>query len=84
MNRGIGDEEIRRPPCYSKGPKRVVLCQPSSLSDRTCKCPHHYPNKMDHSNIASSHFFQKNKAIDSFMKLPIMMMRMIAHSHGDF
>jgi hypothetical protein len=37
---------------------------------------------MDHSKIASPHS-HKNKATDSFMKLPITVTRMIAHGHGN-
>jgi hypothetical protein len=40
-------------------------------------------DKMDHSKTASFHFFHKNKAIDSFMKLPIAIIGMIANDHGD-
>jgi hypothetical protein len=39
--------------------------------------------KMDHSKIAFPHFSHKNKAVDSFMKLPIVVIGMIAHGHGD-
>ena len=40
-------------------------------------------DKMDHSKIASPHFFHKNKSTEAFMKLPVSMMGMIAHEHGD-
>ena len=40
-------------------------------------------DKIDHLKIASPHFSHKNKAIDSLMKLPVAMIRMIAHCHGD-
>jgi hypothetical protein len=40
-------------------------------------------DKMDHSKTACPHVSYKNKAVDSFMKLPIAMTRMIAHGHGD-
>ena len=40
-------------------------------------------DKMDHSKIALPHFSHKNKAIDSLMKLPVAVTRMIAHGHGD-
>ncbi len=40
-------------------------------------------DKMDHSKTASPHFSHKNKAVDSFMKLPIAVTGMIAHGHGD-
>ena len=40
-------------------------------------------NKMDHSKIESPHFFHKNKAVDSFMKLPVAVTRMIAYGHSD-
>jgi hypothetical protein len=38
---------------------------------------------MDHSKTASHHFSHKNKAIDSLMKLPVVVTGMIAHGHGD-
>jgi hypothetical protein len=40
-------------------------------------------NKMDHSKIASPHFFHKNKTRDSFTRLPKSMIGMIVHGHGD-
>jgi hypothetical protein len=40
-------------------------------------------DKMDHSKIAYPHFSHKNKAVDSFMKLPVTVTGMIAHGHGD-
>ena len=40
-------------------------------------------DKMDHSKTASPHFSYKSKAIDSFMKMPIAVIGMIAHGHGD-
>ena len=40
-------------------------------------------NKMDHSKTASPHFSHKNKATDSLMKLPVAVIGMIAHGHGD-
>ena len=40
-------------------------------------------NKMDHSKTSSPHFSHKSKHMDSFMKLPISVMKMIAHGHGD-
>lgn len=40
-------------------------------------------DKMDHSKTASLHFSHKKKAIDSLMKLPVAITRMIAHGHGD-
>jgi hypothetical protein len=40
-------------------------------------------DKMDHSKTACPHFSHKNKAVDSFMKLPVAVTRMIAHGHGD-
>jgi hypothetical protein len=50
-----------------------------------------YPNKVltishdktDHSKMASPHFSHKSKAIDSFMKMPIAITRMIAHGQGN-
>jgi hypothetical protein len=39
--------------------------------------------KIDHSKTTSPHFSHKNKAVDSFMKLPIAVTGMIAHGHGD-
>ena len=47
------------------------------------KCVTIIHNKMDHSKISSPHFSHKNKHMDSFMKLPIPVTRMIAHGHGD-
>jgi hypothetical protein len=38
---------------------------------------------MDHSKTAFPHFSHKNKAVDSFMKLPVAVTGMIAHGHGD-
>ena len=40
-------------------------------------------DKMDHSKIAFPHFFHKNKATDSLMKLPVAMTIMIVHGHGN-
>ena len=40
-------------------------------------------DKMDHSKTASPHYSHKNKATDSFMKLPVAVTGMIAHGHGD-
>jgi hypothetical protein len=40
-------------------------------------------DKMDHSKTACPHFSHKNKAVDSFMKLPVVVTGMIAHGHGD-
>lgn len=40
-------------------------------------------DKMDHSKTASPHFSHKNKATESFMKLPVAVTGMIAHGHGD-
>jgi len=40
-------------------------------------------DKMDHSKIASPHFSHKTKTMDSFMKLSIVVIGMIAHGHGD-
>jgi hypothetical protein len=38
---------------------------------------------MDHSKTTCPHFSHKNKAVDSFMKLPVAVTGMIAHGHGD-
>jgi hypothetical protein len=38
---------------------------------------------MDHSKTAYPHFSHKNKAVDSFMKLPVAVTGMIAYGHGD-
>jgi hypothetical protein len=38
---------------------------------------------MDHSRTAFPHFSYKNKAVDSFMKLPVTVTRMITHGHRD-
>jgi hypothetical protein len=40
-------------------------------------------DKMDHSKTACPHFSHKNKAVDSFMKLPVAVTGRIAHGHGD-
>jgi hypothetical protein len=40
-------------------------------------------DKIDHSKTACPHFSHKNKAVDSFMKLPVAVTGMIAHGHGD-
>jgi hypothetical protein len=40
-------------------------------------------DKMDHSKTASLHFSHKNKAVDSFMKLPFAVTGMIVHGHGN-
>ena len=40
-------------------------------------------DKMNHLKTVSLHFSHKNKAVDSFMKLPIAVTRMIAHGHGN-
>ena len=39
-------------------------------------------DKMDHSKIASSMYSHKKKQIDSYMRLPIAVTRMIVHGHG--
>jgi hypothetical protein len=38
---------------------------------------------MDHSKTTCLYFFHKNKAVDSFMKLPVAVTGMIAYGHGD-
>jgi len=40
-------------------------------------------NKMDHSKIVLPLFSYKTKATDSFMKMPIAIMGMIAYGHGN-
>ena len=47
------------------------------------KCVTIIHDKMDHSNTSSPHFSHKSKHMDSFMKLPISVMGMIAHGHGN-
>ena len=47
------------------------------------KCVTLIHDKMDHSKTSSPHFSHKSKHMDSFMKLPISITGMIAHSHGD-
>ena len=47
------------------------------------KCVTIVHDKMDHSKTSSPHFSHKSKHMDSFMKLPISVTRMIAHGHGD-
>jgi hypothetical protein len=39
--------------------------------------------KMDHLKTAFPHFSHKNKVVDSFMKLLVALIRMIAHGDGD-
>ena len=41
-------------------------------------------DKMDHSKTASPVYFHKNKQIDSYMRLPIAVIGMIAHGYGDY
>jgi hypothetical protein len=40
-------------------------------------------NKMDHAKTASPCFARKTKNIDAFMQLPIAVIGMIVHDHGD-
>jgi hypothetical protein len=40
-------------------------------------------DKMDHLKASSLQFSHKTKALDSFMKLPIAVIGMIAHEYGD-
>ena len=40
-------------------------------------------NKMDHSKTSSPHFSHKSKHMDSFMKLLVSVIGLIAHGHGD-
>ena len=40
-------------------------------------------DKLNHSKTSFPHFSHKSKHMDSFMKLPISVTGMIAHSHGD-
>jgi hypothetical protein len=40
-------------------------------------------DKMDHSKTAFPHFSHKNKATDPLMKLPVAVIGMIAHGHGN-
>ena len=40
-------------------------------------------NKMDHAKIASPMFSHKSKELDSLVKLPMSVIGMIAHGHGD-
>ena len=40
-------------------------------------------DKMDHSKTSSPHFSHKSKHMDFFMKLPIFVIEMIAHGHGN-
>ena len=47
------------------------------------KCVTIIHNKMDHSKTLSPHFSHKSKHMDSFMKLPISITRMITHGYGD-
>ena len=47
------------------------------------KCMTVIHDKMDHSKTSSPHFSHNSKHMDSFMKFPISVTRMIAHDHGD-
>ena len=47
------------------------------------KCVTIIHDKMDHLKTSSPHFSHKSKHMDSFMKLPISVMEMIAHGHGN-
>ena len=47
------------------------------------KCVTIIHNKMDHSKTSSPHFSHKSMPMDSFMKLPISVRKMIVHSHRD-
>ena len=47
------------------------------------KCITIIHDKMDHLKKSSPHFSHKSKHMDSFMKLPVSVTRMIAHGHGD-
>ena len=47
------------------------------------KCVTIIHDKMDHSKTSSPHFSHKSKHMDSFMKLPISVIGMIVHGHGD-
>ena len=40
-------------------------------------------DKMDHSKTASPHYSHKTKVIDSFMKMPFAITRMIAQGYSD-
>jgi hypothetical protein len=40
-------------------------------------------DKMDHSKTTCPQFSHKNKAVDSFIKLPVAVTGMIAYGHGD-
>ena len=41
-------------------------------------------DKMDHSKTTSLVYSHKNKQIDSYMRLPIAVIGIIAHGHGDY
>jgi hypothetical protein len=47
------------------------------------KCITIIHDKMDHAKIASPYFASKNKSIDAFMRLLVVVTGMIAHGHGD-
>ena len=47
------------------------------------KCMTMIHDKINHSKTSSSHFSNKSKHMDSFMKLPIFVTGMIAHEHGN-
>jgi hypothetical protein len=40
-------------------------------------------DKMDHAKIASPYFASKNKSINAFMRLLVVVTSMIAHGYGD-
>jgi hypothetical protein len=40
-------------------------------------------DKMDHSKTASPCFTSKTKSVDAYLKLPVSVVGMIAHGHGD-
>ena len=53
------------------------------LKKESDKCLTIIHDKMDHSKTSSLYFSHKSKHMDSFMKLPIFVTKMIAHGHGD-
>ena len=73
-------EEIGYAHNWSKSSLGVVLCELLSLGEAAKEVCYHY---MDHSKTSSPHFSHKSKHMDSFMKLPVSVTRMIAHGHGD-
>ena len=76
-------EEIGYAHCWSKSESEALLRKSISLLKEPKKCVTIVHDKMDHSKTSSPHFSHNSKHMDSFMKLSIFVMGMIAHGHGD-